>query len=286
MSEPAVTRFTIRGTELAVRLAGDRGNPPLLLLHGFPASSRSFRNVIAPLARDCFVIAPDLPGYGESPPIDNPTFAHFAVLLDVLLLQLAAGSCHLYLHDYGAAVALHLATRAPQRIRSLIIQNANAHDSGLGPQWSVTRAWWKEQLPTLEEEATAHLTAEGTRQQYVGGLPAGVAARLDPASWEEDWQVMSQPGRLATQRALVLDYRSHVARFGEIAEYLARWQPPALMLWGRHDVFFDLAETLSWMQALPRMEAHILDGGHFLLETHAEECARLMGDFLRRTPTP
>lgn len=283
MDEP-LTRFRINGSELAVQLAGDRGNPPLLLVHGFPASSKSFRNLIGTLARDCFVIAPDLPGFGDSPPMDAPSFARFADLLDALLQRLAAGSCHLYLHDYGAAAALHLATRAPRRIRSLIIQNANAHESGLGPQWAVTRAWWEEQLPTLEEEATAHLTAEGTRQQYTGGLPADVVAHLDPARWEEDWRIMSLPGRLATQRALVLDYRSHVARFDEIAHYLARWQPPALMLWGRHDVFFDLAETLSWMQALPRMEAHILDGGHFLLETHAEECARLMGDFLRRAP--
>lgn len=285
MSEPLLTRLMIRGSELAVRLAGDPGKPPLLLVHGFPASSLSFREVIRPLARDCFVIAPDLPGFGDSPPLDAPSFASFADLLDGLLQRLAAGSCHLYLHDYGAAAALHLATRAPQRIRSLIIQNANAHESGLGPQWSATRAWWADPSPALEAGATAHLTAEGTREQYTGGLPADVAAHLDAARWEEDWRIMSQPGRLATQRALVLDYRSHVARFPEIADYLARWQPPALMLWGRHDVFFDLAETLSWMQALPRMEAHILDGGHFLLETHAEECARLMGEFLRRTPT-
>src|SRR5690606_12087467 len=104
MTEP-LTRFRIKGTELAVQLAGDRGNPPLLLVHGFPASSKSFRNIIEPLARDCFVIAPDLPGYGESPPLDAPSFARFADLLDGLLQRLAAGSCHLYLHDYGAAAA-------------------------------------------------------------------------------------------------------------------------------------------------------------------------------------
>jgi pimeloyl-ACP methyl ester carboxylesterase len=97
---------------------------------------------------------------------------------------------------------------------------------------------------------------------------------------------MSLPGRLEMHRALVLDYRSHVARFGKIAEYLERRQPPALMLWGRHDVFFELAETLSWMQALPRMEAHVLDGPHFLLETHPDECAALMGDFVRRVEGP
>jgi pimeloyl-ACP methyl ester carboxylesterase len=120
-------------------------------------------------------------------------------------------------------------------------------------------------------------------------VPADIAERIDPRMWAEDWRVMSLPGRLETQRELVLDYGTHAGRFGEIAGYLDRRQPPALMLWGRHDIFFDLAETLSWMQQLPRMEAHILDGPHLLLETHAAQCATLMRDFLRRTdaaPSP
>ena len=260
----------------------DRSKPPLLLLHGFPSSSRSFRNVIEPLSRDCFVIAPDLPGFGSAEPITEPSFARFADIIEDLLARLGVDSFYLYLHDYGAAVGLHLATRAPDRIRGLIIQNANAHESGLGPQWAATRAYWEDPTSEREAEATAHLTLEGTRDQYVAGVPPDIAARIDPQLWEEDWRLMSLPGRLETQRALVLDYRSHVARYGEIADYLARRQPPALMLWGRHDAFFDLAETLSWMQALPRMEAHIFDGPHFLLETHAAESAELMSAFVRR----
>ena len=269
------------GAELAVRVAGDREKPALLLIHGFPASSESFRNVIEPLARDCFVIAPDLPGFGASEPVAGPTFARFADMVDGLLARLGVESFHLYLHDYGAAVGLHLATRAPERIRSLIVQNANAHASGIGPQWSATRAYWEDPTPERGREATAHLSFDGVRDQYVGGVPADLAERIDARRWEEDWRVMSLPGRLESHRALVLDYRTHVARFGEIAESLERRQPPALMLWGRHDIFFDLAETLSWMRALPRMEAHILDGPHFLLETHPAECAALMGAFLR-----
>jgi pimeloyl-ACP methyl ester carboxylesterase len=280
MSTPELVRIEIEGGELAVRLAGAREKPALLLIHGFPSSSASFRNVIDALAQDCFVIAPDLPGFGGSEPIERPSFTAFADMLDALLVRLGAGSFHLYLHDYGAAVGLYLATRAPHRIRSLIVQNANAHESGMGPQWSATRAYWEEPTPERAVEATAHLTFEGTRDQYVGGLPQDIAERLDPRLWEEDWRIMSLPGRLETQRALVLDYRNHFARFGEIASYLDEWQPPALLLWGRHDIFFDLAETLSWMQALPRMEAHILDGPHFLLETHPAECAALMSTFI------
>lgn len=278
MPEPRVVE--IEGAELAVRLAGDPKQPAVLLVHGFPGSSTSFRNVIGVLARSWFVVAPDLPGFGRSGPVDRPSFSRFADRIDGLLARLGIGSFHLYLHDYGAAVGLHLATRAPRRIRSLLVQNANAHASGMGPAWAATRKYWDDPTPEHQARATAHLTFEGTRDQYVGGVPADIAARIDPRLWEEDWRIMSLPGRLDLQRALVLDYRDHVGRFAEIAGYLAHWQPAALMLWGRHDSFFEIDETLSWMKALPRMEAHILDGPHFLLETHAAECTALMGAFL------
>ena len=267
---------------MAVRLAGEREKPALLLIHGLPNSSDYFRNVIGPLSRNCFVIAPDLPGFGDSDPVERPSFALFADMIDELLERLKVVSFYLYLHDFGAAAGFYLATRAPNRIRGLIIQNANAHESGMGAQWVPVRAYWADPTPEREAEATAFLTLEGTRKQYVGGVPEDIAARIDSRLWDEDWRIMSLPGRLETQRALVLDNRSHVARFGEIANYLARWQPPALMLWGRHDVFFELDETLSWMKALLRMEAHVLDGPHLLLETHAAECAALMEAFIGR----
>lgn len=282
MKEPELASFEIEGTEMAVRLAGDREKPALLLMHGLPNSSNYFREVIGPLSRDCFVIAPDLPGFGGSEPVKEPSFSRFADVIEGLLSRLGTESFHLYVHDFGANVALHLATRAPRRIRSLIIQNANAHESGMGPQWVPVRAYWADPTPEREAEATAFLTFEGTRHQYVGGVPEDIAKRIDPRLWEEDWRIMSLPGRLDTHRALVLDNRTHVARFGDIANYLARWQPAALMLWGRHDIFFELEETLSWMKALPRMEAHILDGPHLLLETNSAECAALMSAFVRR----
>jgi pimeloyl-ACP methyl ester carboxylesterase len=144
------------------------------------------------------------------------------------------------------------------------------------------RAFWDDPTPEREAEAITHLTLEGTRKVYVQGVPPDIAQRIDPRQWEEDWRIMSLPGRFEKERALVLDYRTHVARFGEIAGYLKRWQPPALMLWARHDAFFDLEETLSWMKALPRMEAHVFDAGHMLLETHSPECAGLMSAFIAR----
>jgi pimeloyl-ACP methyl ester carboxylesterase len=283
MSAPAVTKFDLEGgPALAVRLGGKPEKPAVLLLHGSPSSSRTFRNVIGPLAQDCFVIAPDLPGYGDSAPLEQTSFSRFADVIDALLTRLGVGSFHVYLHDFGAAVGLYLATRSPHRIRGLIIQNGNAHESGLGPAWAATKAFWADPTPEREAEAITHLNFEGTRKVYVEGVPADIVARMDPAQWEEDWRIMSLPGRSEKERALVLDYRSHVARFGEIAGYLKRWQPPALLLWGRHDVFFDLDETLSWMKALPRLEAHIFDAGHSLLETHSPEAASLMAAFIAR----
>jgi pimeloyl-ACP methyl ester carboxylesterase len=282
MNTAELQKFEFDDHEIAVRLAGDRERPALLLIHGFPSSSESFRKVIEPLAQDCFVIAPDLPGFGGSEPIEQPSFSRFADSIEDLLALLGVESFHLYLHDFGAAVGLYLATRSPDRIRSLIIQNANAHESGMGPQWSATRTYWKDPTPENEAVATAHLTFDGVRAQYIGDVPLEIAQRIDPRLWEEDWRVMLLPGRIEMQRELVLDYCCHVARFDEIANYLERWQPPALMLWGRHDIFFDLDETLSWMRVLPRMEAHILDGPHFLLETHPTECAALISAFIRR----
>lgn len=136
-----ITLLRVQGTDVAVRLSGDRGQPALLMIHGFPSSSGSFRHVIDPLARDCFVIAPDLPGFGRSSPIEPASFSRLADIVGELLERLGVASFHLYLHDHGAAVGLHLATRTPDRIRGLIVQNANAHESGLGPQWLAMRAF-------------------------------------------------------------------------------------------------------------------------------------------------
>ncbi|WP_189343860.1 MULTISPECIES: alpha/beta fold hydrolase [unclassified Mesorhizobium] len=199
-----------------------------------------------------------------------------------MLGHLSVGPRYIYLHDFGAPVGLRIAMQAPDEVLGLIIQNANAHRSGMGPLWKATQDFWANPNADSEAGATAHLTFTGTRDQYIAGVPEDLAVQIPAESWEEDWRVMQLPGRMATQRALIADYGKYVARFDAIAGYLKRRQPRALMVWGRHDSFFDLAETLSWMQALPRMEAHILDGAHFLLETHAEQAGSLIVDFLER----
>ncbi|HVI31224.1 alpha/beta hydrolase [Phenylobacterium sp.] len=272
------------GAELAYVTAGEPSKPAALLLHGFPGSADYFRHLAPELSKAAYLIAPDLPGFGASDVLPAPSFAAFARAVAELLDRLAVGPRYIYLHDFGAPVGFDIAMQAPDQVLGLIVQNANAHRAGLGPPWDPVIDYWTHPNPDNEAAATAHLTFEGVRNGYLGGMPPDVAARIPAAeTWEADWRVMQAPGRMETQRALVRDYGNHVARFAEIAGYLARWQPPALMVWARHDPFFDLAEVLSWMQALPRMEAHVLDAGHKLLETHAAEASSLMLDFIRRT---
>ncbi|MPZ35081.1 MAG: alpha/beta fold hydrolase [Rhodospirillales bacterium] len=281
-----LTRQRLRlsgGTELSFIAAGDASKPAVLLLHGFPGSAGYFRDVMPELSRAAYVIAPDLPGFGESDVLPAPSFPSFGQAISELLDRLAVGPRYIYLHDFGAPVGFQIAMQAPEQVLGHIVQNANAHRTGLGSQWAPVMDYWSHPNPENEAAATAHLTFEGVRNGYLGGMPSEVATRIPAETWEEDWREMQLPGRMETQRALVKDYGNYVARFEEIAEYLARWQPPSLMVWARHDPFFDLAETLSWMEALPRMEGHVLDAGHKLLETHATVAVSLMVDFIGQT---
>jgi pimeloyl-ACP methyl ester carboxylesterase len=274
------------GTELSFITAGEASRPALLLMHGMPNSAGMFREVVPELSQVAHVIAPDLPGFGESDVLPSPSFPAFGRAISELLDRLSVGPLFIYLHDFGAPVGFHIAMQAPERVLGLIVQNANAHRTGHGPTWAATQAYWSQPTRENEAAATAHLTLEGTRDQYLAGVPSDVARRIPPQRWEEDWRVMNLPGRMDTQRALVKDYGNYVARFEAIAEYLARRQPPALLLWGRHDVYFDLAEVESWMRALPRMEAHVFDAGHLLLETHSAAAVPFMLEFIRRNRRP
>jgi len=285
-SNPPVTRQRLRlsgGTELSFIKAGEASKPAVLLLHGTPNSARMFLEIVPALAQAAYVIAPDLPGCGESDVLPAVSFPAIGQAISELLDRLEIGPRFIYLHDWGTPVGLQIAMQAPERVLGLIVQNANAHRTGWGPGWAATRDYWSHLTAENEAAVTAHLTLEGTRDTYISGVPSDVAERIPAAHWEEDWRVMNLPGRLDTQRALIADYGNYAARFDAVAKYLERWQPPALMVWGRHDIYFDLAEVLSWMRALPRMEAHVLDAGHLLLETHAAQAASLMLDFIGRT---
>src|SRR5688572_21524012 len=181
------------GTELSFITAGDVARPAVLLLHGFPNSARMFREVIPELSQIAYVIAPDLPGFGESDVLPEVTFVAFGQAISELLERLAIGPRYIYLHDWGAPVGFHIAMQAPERVLGLIVQNANAHRTGFGPLWDATMAYWSDPTPENEKAATSHLTFEFTREQYISGVPSEVAARIPAERWEEDWRVMNLP---------------------------------------------------------------------------------------------
>jgi pimeloyl-ACP methyl ester carboxylesterase len=168
------------GTDLAVVTAGDPANPALLLLHGFPSSARTFREIIPVLAETVHVIAPDLPGYGESDVLPYVSFSALSDAISEMLDRYSIGPRYVYLHDYGAPVGLDIAMNALDLVSGLIIQNANAHRTGFGPGWKDTLAYYAQPTPENEAAATAHLTLEGTRDQYIAGVPPEVAARIAP----------------------------------------------------------------------------------------------------------
>ncbi len=268
----------VQGRQVFYRAAGTQDRPCVLLLHGFPSSSHSFRDVLSPLAEVSRVIAPDLPGFGfsDAPGIDEYTFTKLADIIEAFLDQLGVDKFFVYLHDFGAPVGYHLATRHPERILGLIIQSGNAHQDGLGSQWDDAKAFWADPSEANRAKLPEWLNFEGTRDQYLGGLPERLHTLQRPESWHLDWERMSRPGAIEAQFHLFCDYANHVARFDELADYHAWYQPPALLLWGRHDPFFDLA----YSRALDRLEMHIYGGGHLLLETHAPECSTAMQTFI------
>ena len=184
MIEPQYHSIRISGgSELAFQVAGDPSKPALLLIHGFPSSSRTFRDVFPALAEVAYVIAPDMPGFGRSGLLPVPSFDGIASAIKVLLDHLKVGPRYIYLHDFGAPAALKIAMEAPDAVLGLIIQNANAHETGFGPAWQSTREYWSSPTPENEAGATAHLTAAGMRDQYVAGVPTDIANRISPRSW-------------------------------------------------------------------------------------------------------
>ena len=201
------------GTELAYAMAGETSRPAVLLLHGTPNSARMFRELMPALAQSAYVIAPDLPGHGESDALPAVSFAAIGDAICELLDRLRIGPRFIYLHEWGTPVGLQIALQAPEQVLGLVVQNANAHRTGWGPGWAATQAYWAQPSAENEAAATAHLTLEGTRDTYISGVPTDVAERIPAEHWEEDWRVMNLPGHMDTQRALIADYANYAARF-------------------------------------------------------------------------
>lgn len=277
-------RADVDGAGIFYREAGPRDAPVVLLLHGFPSSSHMFRNLIPALADRYHVIAPDYPGFGQSdfPPTSrfDYSFAGYARLLERFTRQLGIQRYALYVQDYGAPIGYRLALLAPERVSALIIQNGNAYEAGLSQAWDPLKAYWRHPTATNREVLRGWLVESGIREQYVGGLPPHLAERISPDTWTLDWALLARPGNVEMQLGLFADYAGNVALYPRIQEYFREYQPPALIAWGRHDPFFTVAGATAYLRDLKNAELHLLDAGHFALETHGDEIAALIRDFL------
>lgn len=272
----------VDGVDLFYREAGRRSAPGVLLLHGQPCSSYGFRHVIGPLAEVARVVAPDLPGFGftEAPDDYEYTFDAMARTIDALTQKIGMERFFLYVHDFGAPVAYYLAMARPERVLGLIIQNGNAHQEGLGPDWDANKAYWADPTPENRKKLPEWLNFEGVRHTYVGAIPERLKPLFAPEGWHLDWERMSRPGLVDIQFRIFEDYARYVARFPDIAAYHRKHQPRALLLWGRHDPYFEIEEVLAYARELEQIEMHIYDAAHLLLETHHQECAALMREFI------
>ncbi|HEY7639868.1 MAG TPA: alpha/beta hydrolase [Steroidobacteraceae bacterium] len=287
---PLVVHRTVNvdGVSIFYREAGPPDAPAVLLLHGFPSSSFMYRNLMPPLARRYRVIAPDYPGFGQSefPPASRYpyTFERLARTMQRFTESVGLPRYALYIQDYGAPIGLRMALAHPERVTALIVQNGNAYAEGLSVGWDPLRAYWQEPTQRNREGLRGWLTADGIRQQYVAGVPASLLERFSPDTWTLDWSLLQRPGNIDVQLDLFGDYQHNVALYPQFQQMFRERQFPTLIVWGRHDVFFTLAGAQAYQRDLPQAELHLLDAGHFALETHATEIATTMLQFLARTP--
>src|SRR5262245_18237292 len=272
------------GVRVFYRSAGDTSAPVVLLIHGFPASSFMFRELIPRLANDYLVIAPDLPGFGvtEVPADRNDvySFDQLALTSEAFTQAPDISRCTIYVFDYGAPTGFRLAMAHPDRVTALVSQNGNAYEEGLGSAWGPIRQYWAS--PTAENREVLRkniLTLEGTRWQYTHGVvnPESVP----PESYTLDTALLERPGNKEIQLDLFLDYASNVKLYPKFQEYFRSWRPPFLAIWGKNDPFFIPAGAEAFRKDLPNAKIEFLETGHFAIETHAAEIASAMKAFLK-----
>lgn len=276
----------IDGVDIFYRDAGPPDAPVVLLLHGFPTSSHMFRDLIPRLAEKYHVIAPDYPGYGFSDQPDRASFAYtfenFAKVIDTLMQRLGADRYALYVMDYGAPVGYRLAIRNPARVTALIVQNGNAYEEGFGEAfWAPVKAYWKSHADTDREAIRWFTTTKATHWQYTNGVPD--VAKVSPDAETLDQALLDRPGNADVQLDILYDYRTNVPLYPQWQAYFRASQPPTLIVWGKNDEIFVAAGAEPYRRDLPKAEIHMLDTGHFALETHGAEIAALMRDFLGRS---
>jgi pimeloyl-ACP methyl ester carboxylesterase len=273
----------VDGLSIFYREAGPKDAPTLLLLHGFPSSSRMFEPLFARLADRYHLIAPDYPGFGHSdwpdPKQFDYTFDHIATVMDHFTQALGLAHYTLYMQDYGGPVGFRLALAHPERVQALIVQNAVAHNEGLGASWATRRAFWADR-PAHEEALRKNLMSfAATKTRHVGDDPK--VELYDPDLWTDEYAYLNAPGQAQIQSDLFYDYRTNVAAYPKWQAWLQKTQPKLLVLWGKHDLSFDPGEPQRYRKDVPKAEVHVLDAGHFALDTRADEIAALIREFMK-----
>ena len=284
-SSTATYRFVaVDGLNIFYREAGPKDAPTILLLHGYPSSSRMFATLIPLLADRYHLVAPDYPGFGES---DAPsasefryTFDHLAKVVDDFTQVIGLHQYVLYQQDYGGPIGMRLAVAHPERVRAIIVQNAVAHEDGLGPAWDIRRAFWKDRAAYEDKVIPGFTSLEGAKARHLGSSPH--PDRYDPETWEREAALLSRPGQRQIQSDLFFDYQTNVVDYPSWQAWLKDRRPPLLVLWGRYDPSFALAEAQAYRRDVPDAEVHILDAGHFALDEKVDEVATLIRDFLAK----
>ena len=273
----------VEGLDIFYREAGPADAPTILLLHGFPTSSHMFRGLLPLLADRYRLIAPDYPGFGNSstpsPQAFEYTFDHLSDVIEQFADALGLKSYALYMQDFGGPVGLRLATRRPDNVRALIVQNANAYQEGLTDVLrNVVLGIWKQRSVEAEANLRAMFELPMTCRHYLEGVPD--QSQVSPDSWQHAQWGMDRPGNKEIQFAIHANYGSNIERYDEWHAYFRKHQPPTLVVWGKGDFVFSAAGAEAYRQDLKTIELHLLDAGHFALETKSFEIARLIREFL------
>ena len=274
-------RAIIDGVGVFYREAGPKDAPTIVLLHGFPSSSREFDTLIPLLATRYHLIAPDFPGFGQSdappPSAYTYTFANLAKTTNGLLEQLKISNCTFYLHDYGGPVGFGIFLPHPERVAALIIQNANTYREGLGTKWAGIAQYWAD--PKAHPEVfDGFMSPAATEQRHT--LGTSHPDRYNPDTWTDESAHLSKPGQREIQAALLYDYRTNVASYPAWQAWLREHAPPTLVVWGRNDPSFIAPGGDAYKRDLPHAEIHQLDAGHFALDEKNDEIAALILEFL------
>lgn len=275
----------IDGLDIFYREAGSKDAPTVLLLHGFPTSSHMFRDLIPALADKYHVIAPDYPGFGHSsaPSVEDfkYTFDNLALVMEKFTERVGLKKYSIYLMDYGAPVGFRLATKHPDRIQTLMVQNGNAYEEGLDNEfWEPIKAYWQSRTKDQGDKLRSLLTLEATKWQYTHGVRD--VERISPDTWEHVQPLLDRPGNQEIQLALFYSYGSNPALYPAWQTYLRTHQPPTLLVWGKNDQIFPAAGAQPYKRDLKNVEFHLLDSGHFALEDNGATIARLIREFLAK----